>query len=126
MSAPFDPEWGDDLMAVADAVGASVRPHPELAARFVPHPSHAAEFTNLALELTVTDWSAEVLADVPIALVPTQHEACGRCDVAICRCDDLCTGVAEDACGHLSRPACEDCAPWVCSDCAAARKRGDR
>lgn len=56
-AAAFDPEWGDDLMAIADATRETVLPHPEFAARFAPHPSHAAEFTNLALELTLLDWT---------------------------------------------------------------------
>lgn len=127
MSAPaINPEWGDDWMAIAEAVGITPQQHPETDVQFVPHPVHAEEFTNLALEITLGRWAAEVLDNLPIALTVTDHEKCGRCDVTICRCEDLCDDQAEDACGHLSQPACGDCAPFVCSDCASAWMRRNR
>lgn len=124
-TAAFDPEWGDDLMAIANAVGATVRPHPELAARFTPHPSHAAEFTNLALELTIATWAPEVLADLPIALVPTDHAKCSACGDELCGCETSCD-LLRDVCSHYGQPYCYSCAPHNCPDCRSDKARWDR
>lgn len=124
-AAAFDPEWGDDVMAIAHAVGVTVRPHPELAARFVPHPSHAAEFTNLALELTVAAWKPEVLADLPIALVPTDHTECSACGDDLCGCEAACD-LPRDVCSHYGQPYCYSCAPHNCPDCRGDKARWDQ
>lgn len=124
-AASSEPER-DDLMAVADAVGATVRPHPELAARFDPHPSVAAEFTNLALELTVAAWAPEVLAEFPIALVPTDHLECAGCSVTLCGCVDECPDLGRDVCSHWGKRYCYSCAPHHCADCREDERRWGR
>lgn len=121
-----DPYWGDDWMAIADATRETVLPHPELAARFVPHPSHAAEFTALALELTLLDWTDEALADVPIALVPVDHIQCSACTETLCGCEPPCEDLQRDVCSHYGQPHCASCAPLNCADCGDDAKRWER
>lgn len=121
-AAAFDPEWGDDLMAIADAVGVSVRPHPEASAPCVPHPSVAQEFTNLALEVRMREWTAEAMADLPIALVATDHDLCSACGDTLCDCLIPCD-LQRDVCSHFGKPFCYSCAPHNCPDCRIDQER---
>lgn len=131
MSAEQSPKR-DDLMAIADAVGitgpAKVdRRHPDFAVAFIPHPSYAREFSNLALELLVTGWATETdLADVPIALIPTDHDVCHGCADILCGCETQCGGIDRDVCSHDGRPYCPSCAPHHCSYCRADKARWGR
>lgn len=122
----IDPGWGDDWMAIADATREAPLPHPELAARFIPHPSHAVEFTNLALEITLGFWADEILAEVPIALVPVDHLECSACGEALCGCDVQCEELQRDACSHYGQPYCASCAPYNCADCGDDARRWER
>lgn len=119
MSA-IDPVFGDDWMAIADAVG--IGAHPELSASFVAHPSHAAEFTNIALELLVREWAKDVEdihPDVPIPYVlVTDNGPCeGDCGRIVCHClTSCCEGcVDQGACDHGLR-LCDECRT-TCRDC---------
>lgn len=125
-AAAFDPEWGDDLMAIADATREASLPHPEFAARFIAHPSMREEFTDLALELTLLDWTDEVTASAPIALVPTDHDVCHGCAEPLCGCPVQCDGLDRDNCGHWGRLFCETCAPHHCADCQDEKRRWER
>lgn len=118
-----DPYWGDDWMAIADATREAPLPHPELGARFIAHPSMREEFTDLALELRLLDWAEEAAADLPIALVPTEHDVCHGCAKALCRCPVQCDDIDRDNCGHWGQPFCETCAPLHCADCQDEQKR---
>lgn len=119
MSA-IDPSFGDDWMAIADAVGISA-PHPAEQVRHVAHPAHAAEFTNLALELLLTKWSAELEdldPDVPIPyVVPTDNAPCeGGCGRTVCWCVVACPDTVDQGpCDHGHR-LCDECRT-VCRDC---------
>lgn len=72
----IDPVWGDDLMAMADAVGITTPTHPEADVAFVPYPCHAHEFTTLALALLLDRWALES-ADEPIPYWPTDTDTDG-------------------------------------------------
>lgn len=121
-AAAFDPEWGDDLMAITDAVGITAGPHPDMDVRFVPHPSHAQEFTNLSLELTVTEWAA----DQPIPLTPTEHLECAACSETLCACPVQCDEFQRDTCSHYGQPHCASCGPLNCADCGDEARRWER
>lgn len=118
MSA-VDPVFGDDWMAIADAVG--VGTHPELSASFVAHPSHAGEFTNLALELMLAQWDEQLaaLASAPIPYVlVTDNAPCeGDCGRTVCHClTERCEGcVNQGPCDHGLR-LCDECRT-TCRDC---------
>lgn len=105
----IDPVWGDDLMAIADAVGI-------VAPSGRPHPSVPGDLVDLTLALALETWAAEY-ADEPIPYVLVDHEACSGCGDAICGCEPPCATVEPDACGHKSRPYCAGCAPAYCRDC---------
>lgn len=120
---PIDPVWGDDLMAIADAVGATSRPHPECDAKHIPHPSHAREFTNLALEMLLQEWSDQIAADLPVALIPTDHDTCTGCGDTLCRCETQCEDLARDVCSHYGKPFCPTCGPRHCPDCRSDEQR---
>lgn len=113
-AAAFDREWGDDLMAIADAPRETPLPHPELGARFIAHPSMREEFTDLALELRLLAWAEEVPAD---------HTTCDACSETLCGCDVQCEALQRDACGHYGQPYCASCAPYNCADCRDEMKR---
>ncbi|NGZ99671.1 hypothetical protein G5V59_02755 [Nocardioides sp. W3-2-3] len=125
----------DDLMAIADAVGIT-RPqpagrHPDFAVRFIPHPSRAHEFTNLALGLRIRLWAVEAtvldaLGDRPIALIPTDHDVCHGCADILCGCETQCGGIDRDVCSHDGKPYCPTCAPHHCRYCADDEARWGR
>lgn len=121
MSAPaFDPEWGDDLMAMVDATREPALPHPDFAVSHIPHPSIGREvFTDLALELVVREWAA----DVPIALTPTEHVECSACAKTLCMCDVPCDEFPLDVCSHYGYPHCASCGPLNCADCGDEQRR---
>ncbi|MEV5001991.1 hypothetical protein [Nocardioides sp. LML1-1-1.1] len=137
MSTAQQPER-DDLMAIADAVGITQPTHldgqhPDFAVRFLPHPSHAREFTNLALEVLMARWTVEAgdalwddLAEVPIALIPTDHDVCRGCADILCGCETQCGGIDRDVCSHDGKPYCPTCAPHHCRYCADEKARWDR
>ncbi|GEB13582.1 hypothetical protein GUY44_06945 [Pimelobacter simplex] len=121
-----NPEWDDDLLAIAEAVGVTARQHPELSVVHTPHPALREEFTNLALELTLGAWSDEVLADLPVALLPTDHEDCGGCGEVLCGCINQCDGLERDVCSHDGRQYCPGCAAHHCVYCRADEDRWGR
>lgn len=113
MTTPIDPDRGDDLMAIANAV---TGPEPI-------HPSLRAHLTDEVLAATLADWSAD--ADAPVPYLPTDHDVCHGCGDILCACEQHCMGLAEDVCGHNGRPHCPSCAPHYCQDCRAERGRWD-
>lgn len=129
MSAPaINPEWGDDWMAIAEAVGITPRQHPETDVQFVPHTVHAEEFTNLALEITLGRWAAEVVDCMPIALLPTDHDVCCGCGDLLCGCLDQCKDddgedLPRDVCSHDGRAYCHRCSVHHCTYCKADVER---
>lgn len=118
------PEHGDDLMAIADAVGVT-RPEPI-------HPSlRGLTLTDQALGQMLAAWSSDPGVvddyfdhpDKPIPYLPTDHDVCHGCGDVLCGCEQHCLGLAEDVCGHNSRPYCPGCAPHHCHDCMAEQGR---
>lgn len=104
MTGRIDPAWGDDLMAIADATR---EPAP-----FHLHPSVREVISDDQLEAVVAEWAG----DQPIPYIPTDHEPCGGCGIALCGCDVACDGMDGDACGHRSAPLCPDCS-GECREC---------
>ena len=113
----IDPAWGDDLLAIAEAVGVT-------APSGRPHPTVDGDLSDLVLALALETWARDH-ADDPIPLLPTVHEPCSSCGVATCGCDDRCTDLAASACDHLSRPYCPDCAFFACDWCRMDQLRWD-
>lgn len=122
MSAqPTDPDWGDDVMAIAEAVG--VVRHPECLANYRPHPSVRGDLSDLALALAVETWSQEFTALEVV--VDTDHVTCGGCGEQLCGCEDQCPSLERDVCFHNGRSYCPGCAPHYCVDCKADSDRWD-
>jgi hypothetical protein len=120
MSA-VDPVFGDDWMAIADAIGGTA-PHPAEQVTHVAHPAYAAEFTNLALELLLAKWEEQLEdldPDVPIPyFIPTDDAPCeGDCGRTVCHCLTACCegSVDQGPCDHGLR-LCDECRE-VCRDC---------
>ncbi|UIU47036.1 hypothetical protein [Microcystis phage MinS1] len=122
MSAlPQTPDpWGDDVMAIADAVGVTHTPGQTIPSAertsWAPHPSHAHEFTNLALELTLRAWAADGGVPIPHAVCEGDTDGV-PCQRVICHHDDTgCAGTTDDACSHEHvlcdehQLACRECA----------------
>ena len=107
MSAAPVPEWDDDVMALADAVGVTpATGHPELACEHLPHPAHRHEFRDPALAAMVGNWAhAQAVYDEPIPFELTTA-ALGYCE----RCGG--TGLVEQRSpftgseGTITCPAC--------------------
>lgn len=140
MNAP-QPEWGDDLMAIADATGVTAPRHPDFNIAHRPHPAIAHHFTDLAIELGIRAWATQrptfveasaYDVDSPIHLTPAgylneatgmwveddQHHACigTDCDRILCVCPDaLCAGHTAQACPHQDL-LCDECR-GECRDC---------
>ena len=118
MSAGTDPVFGDDWMAIADAVG-------DMPAREVGpivHPSLRALFTDLALELLLREWSKDVEVidpDVPIPYVVVTDDALceGGCGRVVCHCLTACCegSVDQGPCDHGYR-LCDECRE-TCGEC---------
>lgn len=85
-----DPEWIDDVMAIADAAGVTYPPpHPEATAQCQNHPSVRHLFADDSLEQLLADWSRAAtqadfdhLLDQPIDLLPVEavFADVGHCD----------------------------------------------
>lgn len=128
-AAAFDPEWGDDWMAIVNATKETPLPHPDFAVKHVPHPSlgdEREEFTDLAMELRLLDWADELLAEVPIALIPTDHDVCHACADILCGCETQCVDLERDVCSHNGRQFCVGCARHHCPECRADEARWGR
>lgn len=125
MSAPdFDPRA--DVFGLADSLGIDTTPmfpqHPEATVRFVPHPAHARQFTNLALELLLIEWAKDLedlAADTPIPyeVVVDHGECAGGCGRTVCHCPvEACADTVDQGpCTHGWR-LCDDCRDH-CDDC---------
>lgn len=125
MSGRMDPTWGDDWMAVADAVGVSRGPEPL-------HPSVRGHLADEALAATLEDWSADIVddhflnPDAPIPFVLTDHTQCDGCDEQICGCEQPCSHLHREACTHSTgKILCPTCADRLCADCKAETARWD-
>lgn len=112
---------GDDWMDLADAVGVTHVPGQTMPAAertsWAPHPTHAHEFSNLALELTLRAWAAD--GGVPIPHVVCEGDYAGTpCDRVICHHNgpDACAGTTDDTCPH-EHVLCDE-HQLVCRDCA--------
>lgn len=128
MSTPdFDPNA--DVLGLVEALGIDTTPtvatapaHPEANVRFIAHPSYAREFTNLALELLLTEWGKELedlSADTPIPYtVVVDHDECaGGCGRTVCHCPlERCADTVEQGpCTHGWR-LCDECRHH-CAEC---------
>lgn len=75
MSGRIDPVWGDDLMAIADAVG--IVDHPERLRNYRPHLSVRGDLSDLAIAVAVETFTLEFDLDAPIPFIPTDPDERG-------------------------------------------------
>lgn len=116
-AAVIDPEWGDDWMALVDAVGLGKPLHPECSTKHVAHPCHRHEFTDQALEQRMQNW-VEQVTDPHASREAASHELCDGCGVLLCDCSADCGQyLPEASCGH-GRWLCASCNTSECPECA--------
>lgn len=107
-AARIDPVWGDDFLAIAEAVGVVRNPDHDDEIWFLTTPGDLGdmllgiELQTMALEFDLDRWDL----DTPIPLVPTEAEKCGGCGET-----------RADACGHRSWALCDECRLGICRDC---------
>jgi hypothetical protein len=122
MSAPtINPEWGDDILAIAEAVGVvtpSGRPH-------LTAPGTLLDLTVLLAAEAFAQTHPDLL-DEPVPYLPTSHDVCHACADILCGCEDPCEQYQRDACSHWGKPFCYSCAPHNCPDCKADQDRWGR
>lgn len=119
-----NPEWVDDFMDLADAVGVTTPP----SAPAQPHPWMQERIDQLAAEDVLLTWSQaaagvdlldELAENTPIPFtVVLDHAACEGlgCDRVICKCaTGLCSGTTVQACPHHEL-LCDECR-LHCPDC---------